>query len=100
MAALDEIRQKLAKYPQAKYEIKDNWITVYPLSESGFEVSLSSEEDESAFSVFFNGWHEDFLDKAEALDCFSFGLSANCRLKESRRGRKAYKWTVEYLDNG
>src|SRR5262249_14251262 len=46
-------------------------------------------------TVYFNGWHENFSDPSEALDCFVFGLSDECRLKEHRRGNVAYRWTVE-----
>jgi hypothetical protein len=45
--------------------------------------------------VHFNGWHENFKDQQEALSCFTLGLSVQCRLKEYRRWKIAYKWTVE-----
>ena len=50
--------------------------------------------------MFFNGWREDFQQPEEALDCFAFGLSDECRLKETRRGSFAYRWTVESKQNG
>jgi hypothetical protein len=98
MTAIDEIQQRLAKYPDVRYEIRDDAITVFPLSETGFEVELLSADDGS-FSVFFEGWHQAFSNKEEALNCFAFGLSGECRLREFSRGGKAYKWTVEYRQN-
>ena len=33
-------------------------------------------ESEQGCTVGYNGWHEEFSDKNEALNCFTFGLSA------------------------
>lgn len=52
------------------------------------------------FEVYFNGWHEGFTDASEALECFAFGLSDKCRLKEYSRGDSVYKWTVEHEIDG
>ncbi|HUR99177.1 MAG TPA: hypothetical protein VMZ26_14010 [Pyrinomonadaceae bacterium] len=98
MTAIEEIQRRLAKYAHVRYEIQENSITVFPVSENGFEVTLLSADDGS-FSVFFDGWHGAFPDRKNALDCFSFGLSGECRLREFSRGGKAYKWTVEYREN-
>ena len=102
MEILHEIEQRLAKYPELKYKIKGNSITVFPVSENGFEVALYAGDESShePYEVHFNGWHERFSDKDEALDCFVFGLTSECRLKESIRGDRVYKWTVEYLIDG
>ena len=53
---------------------------------------------DDSYTVFFEGWHEEFDDSEEALNCLAFGLSKDCRLKEHSRGSTPYKWTVEYLD--
>jgi hypothetical protein len=98
MDVIGEIKDRLQKYPNAQFESDGNSISVLPISSDGFTVSLSVNQD--SFTVFFNGWHEDFKDKEEALDCFAFGLSSDCRLKEYRRGNAAYKWTVESKENG
>jgi hypothetical protein len=47
------------------------------------------------FTVSFSGWHEEFQDEQEAIDCFGFGLSERCRLKVLQRGRMSYKWVVQ-----
>jgi len=100
MRTIEEIRQRLTKYPNVKYEVKENSLTVFPTSEDGFEVAIYYAGDEEEFSVFFAGWHEAFSSRDEALNCFALGLSTACRLKEYRRGDTAYKWTVEYREDG
>ncbi len=98
MSVIEEIKVRLRKYPQAKYESDDASISVFPMSDGGFTVSLAEHQD--SYTVSFDGWHEEFQDKEEALNCFAFGLSSECRLKEVRRGNSAYKWTVESSENG
>lgn len=98
MNVIEEIKAKLQKYPQAQYESDDDSISVFPISDDGFTVSLVVSQD--SYTLSFNGWHEDFQNKEEALNCFAFGLSSDCRLKEYRRGRFAYRWTVESKEDG
>lgn len=98
MDVIKEIEARLQEYPHAKFESSGGSISVLPISSDGFTVRMTVNQD--SFTVFFNGWHEDFQDKEEALDCFAFGLSSECRLKEYRRGNAAYKWTVESRENG
>ena len=97
MDAIEEIKQKLRKYPDVKYQAEDSHIVVFPPSENGFEVGLSVLEDE--YQVNFEGWYQRFESVEEALNCFAFGLSSDCRVKEYFRGDVAYKWTLEYKDN-
>lgn len=98
MRAIEEIKVKLEKYPHVRYESDESSISVLPTSDDGFTVSLY--EHESDFTVSFNGWHEEFQGRDEALNCFAFGLSPECRLKEVRRGNFVYKWTVESREDG
>jgi hypothetical protein len=98
MNPLDEIKTRLQKYPHVKYESSSSSITVFPLSDSGFAVDFTVTGNQ--YTVSFNGWHEEFTDATEALNCFAFGLSDECRLKECRRGQFAYKWTVESKQDG
>jgi hypothetical protein len=97
MNAIEKIKEKLEKYPQINYEETENTISVLPTSDKGFTVSL--EISQSLFKVFYNGWHEDFEDEEKALNCFAFGLSNECRLKEFRRNNKPCKWTMEYKNS-
>lgn len=98
MNPIEEIKAKLHKYPSAKYESDASSISVLPASDAGFTVRL--EAAHSRYTVFFNGWHEESSDAGEALDCFAFGLSDECRLKEFRRGKFPYRWIVESKQNG
>jgi hypothetical protein len=98
MNPIDEIETRLRKYPEVKYESTASSITVLPSSETGFNASF--DVGNNRYTVSFNGWHEEFEDASEALDCFAFGLSDECRLKEGRRGSSAYRWTVESKQNG
>src|SRR6266581_3975823 len=98
MNPIEEIETRLLKYPHVKYETRGSSISVLPTSDAGFTVSL--EFTHSRYTVFFNGWHEEFNDAEVALDCFAFGLSDECRLKEYRRGKFAYRWVVESKQNG
>lgn len=96
MNAIERVKEKLSKYPQVTYKETENFISVLPITSKGFTVSLEIIQD--VFKVFYNGWHEDFEDEEEALNCFAFGLSNECRVKEFTRNGEPYKWTVEYKD--
>lgn len=102
MEVLREIEKRLLNYPELKFEVKEASITIFPDSDDGFEVAfcVGNEDSHERYTVFYNGWHEHFSDKEEALNCFVFGLTSECRLKECSRGDKVYKWTVEYLKDG
>ncbi len=102
MNVIDQIKEKLKKYPHVRYDANESSATVFPTSENGFEVSIyiGAPGLHERFSVFYNGWHEEFSDEEEALECFAIGLSSECRLKESKRGSNAYKWTVEFRRDG
>jgi hypothetical protein len=65
---------------------------------AGFAVGLLASR--SRYTVYFDGWHEEFTSEEDALDCFAFGLSPACRLAIIFRGRTATKWIVESLHDG
>ena len=96
--AIEQVKERLRKYPHVRYKAAASSISVLPTSNDGFTVGL--EVVQSEYTVFFNGWHENFQEEDEALDCFAFGLSDECRLKEFRRGNFAYRWTVESKQDG
>ncbi len=98
MDAIEKLKQRLATYPEILYEVGADSITVSPLSESGFAVTLSGQGDE--LTVYYNGWHAHFTDADEATRCFIFGLSKDCRIQEVHRGGQAHKWTLEIWDGG
>jgi len=96
MDLIDELTSRLNSVPGARYESDSSSITVFPNNTDGFTVSFTKNFD--TYTVFFNGWHEDFQSADEAVGVFGFGLSDQCRLRESRRGSYTYKWTVESLE--
>ncbi len=98
MDLMAAIKNRLTKYPGIRYEEGEGTITVFPADGSGFEVSLSVGSHE--YVVSFSGWQEHFTEPEDALNCFAWGLSEQCRLKVSYRGTAPHRWTVEYLKGG
>jgi len=96
---INEIVSRLKKYPEAEYELNAESITVNPISENGFPVSLT-DNGNGNFTVAFDFWHEEFDNENDALNCFAFGLSKDCRLKLTKKGNRPIKWTVESNENG
>jgi hypothetical protein len=84
--------------PSLSTRVECDTITVEPRDQNGFPVWLSVEG--GSYTVGFDGWHEEFDSEEEALNCFAFGLSADCRLKVVFRGKLAHRWTVESKTNG
>lgn len=93
MSVIERILEKLKKYPAVKPLVSEFSVRVPPQRSEGFEVGL--EVRDGRFVVSFDGWHEEFESEEEALNCFGFGLSLDCRLRVVRRGGSAYKWTVQ-----
>jgi hypothetical protein len=98
MNAIEKIKAKLAAYPDVRYSERPNRIDVHPKDQSGFAVRLQITT--SGFTVYFDGWHEEFTSEDEALNCFAFGLSPKCRLAIVLRGYTPTKWVVESFENG
>jgi len=96
MNPISVIEEKLKKYPELSYKLTENSISVTP--ENGFEVWLNKSAE--IFTVGYEGWHEEFSNPEEALNCFAFGLSEACRLKIISRNGKPHSWTVQELING
>lgn len=98
MNVIEKVKASLAKYAGIRYLETPNKIEVHPADESGFTVGLLASR--SRYTVYVDGWHEEFTSEDEALDCFAFGLSPACRLAVIFRGRTATKWIVESLHDG
>lgn len=95
MNIVAEIEKRLKKYPQLLPVVEANSISVEP--ENGFTVWAT--DNDGSYTVGFEGWHEEFSDSEEALNCFAWGLSNECRLKVTARGGKAHRWVAQYLEN-
>jgi hypothetical protein len=95
---LAEIRNRLKQYPHVQIRDDGDRIEVTPSKPDGFPVSFYKHGDE--FTVGYAGWHETFSEPEEALTCFAFGLSSDCRLLVTCRGRFEYRWVVERRMDG
>ena len=98
MNAIQKIKTMLSAYPDVRYSESADGIEVHPRDQSGFTVGLRVTP--SSFTVYFEGWHEEFTSEDEALGCFAFGLSPKCRLAVVFRGNTETKWVVEGFENG
>ena len=96
MKIIAEIKERLKQYPELSVEEDSNGISVTP--EGGFTVWAADHGN--SYIIGFEGWHEEFKEPDEALNCFAWGLSNECRLKIISRGGKPHKWTVQSLENG
>jgi hypothetical protein len=98
MDAITAAVEKLRTRPEVQFEAGEGFARVLPADDQGFSVSIHSAG--RRFTVSFSGWHEDFEQPEEALDCFFFGLSESCRLRVTFAGRFAYRWTLESRESG
>lgn len=58
MSVIDNIENKLRKYPQLSCQIEDNKVSVEPSSTTGFTVWLI--DNNLGYTVGFDGWHIDY----------------------------------------
>jgi len=101
MDTINEIKSKLNNYDNIKYICDNTSITVKSQNKDGFDVGLYiNPENKNTFTVYYNGWHEHFENKKEAIQAFMFGLTNRCRLKVEHRGVKAFRWILEYKKDG
>ena len=96
MDAIEQIRQRVKKYPNMKCEIEKHRATIFPQDEQGFSVSLT--KNGSGYTIEFGDWHEEYKNAESALNAFAFGLSEDCRLKVGYQGRFPHVWLVEEKD--
>lgn len=94
---IEEIREKMTKFPEAHIEHNASSITYHPSSPDGFTVRLTVEIDAGweEYTVYYNGSHEEFTHRATAIQAFGFGLSTGCRLREYVRSGHPVRWVVD-----
>ncbi len=90
----ETILSKLDKYTGFEIVNGDGSITVSCNNPESFDVSFHALGKD--FQVSFDGWHELFDAEEDALNCFAFGLSKECRLKVAKRGKMECSWTAQY----
>ncbi len=92
------ILTKLANYTGHEVDVGDGHVVVSCGNPESFDVAIYAHGDE--LQVGFDGWHEHFDAEEDALNCFAFGLSKECRLKVVKRGNMECSWTVQALQDG
>src|SRR5690349_7047830 len=96
-AIVDQIREKMARFPQARVEHNASSITYFPSDPEGFVVRLTVEEERGLerYTVWYNGSHEEFSHSGAAIRAFGFGLSTGCRLREYSLSGRPFRWVVD-----
>jgi len=98
---IDEIREKMDRFPGARIEYDASSITYFPDTPDGFAVRLVVlEQGRELYSVYYNGSHEEFTHRSSAILAFGFGLSTGCRLRQYSRNNESYRWIVDLQDGG
>jgi hypothetical protein len=94
---IEEIREKMTRFPEARVEHNASAITYFPSDSDGFIVRLTVElrHGGERYAVCYNGSHEEFTHRGTAIRAFGFGLSTGCRLREYRHFGRAFRWIVE-----
>ena len=96
MSASDLVEERCRTLPDCQVTRKGEWVSVTPTHVNSFEVGYQFFNN--LHTVNFLGWHEDFSSRDEALNCFAFGLSAQCRLRVWLKGKFQYRWALEGRD--
>jgi hypothetical protein len=93
----EELFRKLKDCGQARYEAGSGFIRVFPATRGGFPVRIEWVWD-THFTVFLDGWHQDFDSYEDAARCFALAASGRYRLKTRSKGGFRFRWTVEYWE--
>ena len=93
----EDLLEKLKKCDQVQYEAGQHFIRILPTSPAGFSLAMEWIWD-THFTVFLDGWHQDFDSYEEALSCFTRAAAGHYRLKARSKGSSPFRWTVEYWD--
>jgi hypothetical protein len=94
----EKIKTRLARYSGHRAEWRSTGVTVHCDNADNFPVSM--DQIGNGVQVGFSGWHEEFSELDQALNCFSFGLTGPCRLMVVLRRKQECAWTVQSLQNG
>jgi hypothetical protein len=94
---LADIAERLSRFPATKAEVTSSSVAFIPSAPNGFSVKIVLLQRSPPFySVYYNGWHEEFAHPADARLAFAFGLSNICRLREFSRDGVAYRWIADF----
>ncbi len=94
---IEEIREKMARFPDARVEHDASSITYFPSASDGFVVRMTVERQDGSeqYTVWYNGSHEEFTHREAAVQAFGFGLSTGCRLREYVLSGRPFRWVVD-----
>jgi hypothetical protein len=89
---LDRLKSRLERR-SIPFEPIHGGLRVPAASDTGFDVSISIDGD-GCHVALGGGWHEEFEDYDDGLNCFVWSLSSAARLAVTRRGFD-HKWTLQ-----
>ena|SRR5258708_6438849 len=94
---IEEICERMKRYPHAGLEHDDSSVTYHPSSPSGFIVQLIVRQGGSRehYWIYYGGCRQEMAQQACAIVTFGFGLSTGCRLRVYSRGRRPYHWIID-----
>ncbi|MCZ6802392.1 MAG: hypothetical protein O7D86_00245 [Proteobacteria bacterium] len=70
MSIIADIKQKAEQYDKLNVEVEGDLVSVSANSNDSFVVWAQDHGDN--YTIGYEGWHEEFTSKEEALNCFAF----------------------------
>ena len=98
---IDTVVEKLIKYPEIKFERKDdNELVIFRNDTNGFDILLQTDNRENTLHFGTFHWHFENTEEEinEMLNQLVFGLTGIARIKEYSKNEKAYKWIIQIQD--
>ena len=96
MNVLQLAEEYVRRFPALRYQRRALSLHVDPPNPNGFPVAIEVTRD--GFVVHLSGWQDAFEEERDALDCFRFAFSPQCRLRVASRGGVDCEWTLEFRD--
>jgi hypothetical protein len=94
MSVIEKLKQELSECSNVICEEQDGTIIIRTRDPNGFDIQIFKNAEE--YLVFFgSGYHDHFESEDDVAKFVNYGLSGDCRIREIRRGKIAYKWILE-----